>query len=258
MMSRLLKYLCRSALLFCVVVLTPAVMNAADFKDETLHYVISYKWGLVNKDAGEATLSLRHSGNKYNLKLTAKTLPWADKYFSVRDTLLSTVDKTKFLPLSYAKISHEGGDYRRDDITYSRSGNKTTAAVKRFSRKKDGRESSSTNKFSANGTAFDMLSVFYYLRTLDYAKLKASRITRTAIFSGSQVETLTIRYVEQKEIKLRNGKKRDAIKIAFSFTTDGRKRSSENMEAWVSADSEHIPLELIGKLPIGSVRVYLK
>ena len=28
---------------------------ASTFSNETLHYVITYKWGLVQKDAGEAT-----------------------------------------------------------------------------------------------------------------------------------------------------------------------------------------------------------
>ncbi|MDE6559651.1 MAG: DUF3108 domain-containing protein [Muribaculaceae bacterium] len=234
-----------------------ATARGAVFADETLHYRISYKWGLIQKDAGEATLSLRGAGSRYNLRLTAHTLPWADEIFMVRDTLLASVDKNGLLPLSYSKISHEGGDYRRDDITYTRAGSKTTAAVKRAVRKKDGRQWGSTHTYSATGTAYDMLSVFYYLRTLDFNKLERSRITRTAIFSGSQVETLTIRYAGRKEIKMRKGGRRDAIKITFSFTTDGRRKSSESIEAWISADARHIPLQIIGKLPIGAVRVDL-
>ncbi|MDE6812042.1 MAG: DUF3108 domain-containing protein [Muribaculaceae bacterium] len=240
-----------------LITLLHADLSAADFPDETLHYRISYKWGAIRKDGAEATLSLRGSGNKYNLKLTARTLPWVDEFFTVRDTLLASVDKSGFLPLSYSKISHEGGVYRRDDITYSRSGNRTTAHVKRITHKKDGQPERATNNFSATGVAYDMLSVFYYLRTLDYTALERNRITKTSIFSGSQVEVLTIRYAGRKQIKMRNGSRRDAIKITFSFTTDGRRRSSENIEAWISADKSHIPLQLIGKLPIGSVRVDL-
>lgn len=56
---------------------------------------------------------------------------------------------------------------------------------------------------------------------------------------------------------MRDGTRRNAIKITFSFTTDGRRKSSDNIEAWLSDDASHIPLQLIGKLPVGSVRVYL-
>ncbi|MDE6273234.1 MAG: DUF3108 domain-containing protein [Muribaculaceae bacterium] len=237
--------------------LWPAKISAAGFSDETLHYVITYKWGLVHKDAADATLSLRGKGSNYHLTLTAKTKPWADKIFKVRDTLLCSVSKTGFFPISYSKISHEGGSYRRDDIAYSRSGNKVSAAVSRTKIDKKGVKSSSKNNFSASGQAYDMLSVFYWLRTLDYRALEQKKTFSTNIFSGSKVELLTIRYVGKERIKLRNGTQRDAIKITFSFTTEGRKKSSDNIEAWLSADSEHIPLQLIGKLPVGSVRVYL-
>ena len=230
---------------------------ATGFADETLHYVVTYKWGLVNKDAGDATLTLRGHGDRYNLRLTARTKPWADKVFMVRDTLLSTVSRQGFRPLSYSKISHEDGKYRRDDITYSRSGSTTTAKVKRVKRDRKGASETSHKTFSAAGEAYDMLSVFYYLRTLDYAALARGEVAEVPVFSGSKVERLTIRYAGRERLQMRDKTYRDAIRIKFRFTTDGRKKSSDDIEAWISADAAHIPLQLVGKLPLGSVRVYL-
>lgn len=231
--------------------------SAAGFSNETLHYVISYKWGVVQKDAADATMSLRSSGNNYQVTLTARTKPWADKFFEVRDTLLCSVSKTKFQPLSYSKISHEGGVYRRDDIKYTHRGNTVGAAVTRTKEDKEGKRTVTRNQFTATGSAYDMLSVFYFLRTIDYASLAQNKTISTNIFSGSKVESLTIRYVGKERLKMRSGKMRDAIKITFSFTTNGKKKSSDNIEAWLSDDASHIPLQLIGKLPVGSVRVYL-
>ncbi len=246
------------AVLFILAMLLPGKASAANFKDETLRYVITYKWGLVQKEAGEATLSLRGSGNNYRLTLTAKTKPWADKVFKVRDTLLSSVDKNNFRPISYSKISHEGKSYGRDDIKYTWSGNKATASVTRTSRDDKKKTSSVSHKsFSATGSAYDMLSVFYFLRTINYSELENGKAVETSIFSGSKVERLTIRFAGREKLKMRNGTTRDAIKIKFRFTTEGRKKSSDDIEAWLSADSSHIPLQLIGKLPLGSVRVYL-
>ena len=89
------------------------------FADETLKYVITYKWGLITKDSGDATLTLKNQGSRYYIKLTGKTKPWADGLFQVRDTLISVMDKTKFQPLSYTKVAHEGGKYAKDVIEYS-------------------------------------------------------------------------------------------------------------------------------------------
>ncbi len=73
--------------LVIVFLLSCVSAYAAGFANEKLHYVISYKWGLIHKDAGEATLTLRRQGADYRIMLAAKTKPWADKIFMVRDTL---------------------------------------------------------------------------------------------------------------------------------------------------------------------------
>lgn len=127
------------------------VANAADFKPENLHYVISYKWGLVHKDAGEATLTLREDGSRYKLRLTGKTKPWADKFYMVRDTLMATVRKDGFRPVSYSKIAHEDGKYSRDDITYSYGGSTVGGHSVRTRVDKKGNRNVTEKNFTATG-----------------------------------------------------------------------------------------------------------
>ena len=91
-------------------------LSAKGFADENLHYVITYKWGLIHKDAGDATLSLRNNGKDYNIMLAARTKPWADRFYQVRDTLLGKIRMNDLRPLSYTKIAHEKGKYGKDVI----------------------------------------------------------------------------------------------------------------------------------------------
>ncbi|MDE6297118.1 MAG: DUF3108 domain-containing protein, partial [Muribaculaceae bacterium] len=58
--------------------------------------------------------------------LAARTKPWADKIYQVRDTLSAKIRKSDFKPLSYTKISHEDGKYGKDVITYKYGGNHVT------------------------------------------------------------------------------------------------------------------------------------
>lgn len=227
-----------------------------NFKEETLNYVITYKWGLVHKDAGTATLSLRDRGKTYDLKLTGRTKPWADHVFQVRDTLYSEVQKQGFRPLRYVKTAHEGGKYSLDDIKFSYSGNVVKGDVGKR-REKKGKITSSKAELVANDAAYDMLSVFYYLRTIDYSSLAKGKVVVTNIFSGSKRETVKIKSLGVEEVKMRNGKKRQAYHILFNFTSDSGKKSSDDINAWLSYDDDRIPLVIIGKLPIGSVRCYL-
>ncbi len=53
-----------------------AVTTNTNFSDEVLNYVITYKWGIIQKESGDATLSLKNKGSNYKIVLTGKTRPW--------------------------------------------------------------------------------------------------------------------------------------------------------------------------------------
>lgn len=239
----------------CLMLALASRVKAANFSDETLKYVISYKWGLIHKDSGDATLKLRNKGNNYELILTGKTRSWADKFYEVRDTLKSTISKANFRPLSYTKIAHENGKYSRDDIAYSYQGNYVSGHSKRH-REKDGKITVTEKTLNGEGQVFDMLSVFYYLRTIDYSKQLNGGEVKSTMFSGKKVEQLTVRCVGKEEIKLRDKTKREAYHIKFKFTQEGKKKSSDDIDAWISTDSAHIPLLVVGSLPLGQVKCY--
>ncbi|MDE6299530.1 MAG: DUF3108 domain-containing protein [Muribaculaceae bacterium] len=246
-------------LILLMIILSGAAVSgvqANDFKNETLHYVVSYKWGLIHKDAGEATLSLRNVGDQYQLTLVGKTKPWADSFYQVRDTLLGRVKKDGLKPISYSKIAHEKGKFSRDDIRYSYAGSVVGGDVKKIRINREGQKSESTKKLTGSGKVYDMLSVFYYLRSIDYAHLKKGQEVKATVFSGSKAETLTIKCVGIEEIKLRDKSKREAYHIKFRFTTSGRKQSSDDIDTWISTDSAHIPLLVVGSLPVGQVKCY--
>lgn len=226
------------------------------FADETLKYVITYKWGLITKDSGEATLSLKNQGSNYNINLTGKTKPWADGMFRVRDTLISVMDKGKFRPLSYTKVAHEGGKYAKDVITYSYSGKHVSGKATKY-REKNGTIKTENLELSSDGDTFDMLSVFYWLRTIDPATLPIGQKVTATLFSGSHEETVKIWKVGEEYIKLRNGTKQDAWHVRFTFTSKGGKKTSDNIDAWISKDGKRVPLEIKGKLPLGHVCAYL-
>lgn len=227
-----------------------------NFHNETLRYVITYKWGLITKDSGEATLTLKNKGNTYDIRLVGKTKPWADHVFKVRDTLISVIDKAKFRPISYSKMAHEGDKYSKDYIEYSYSGNNVSGKVNKY-RVKDKKAKESELDLSASGPTFDMLSVFYYLRTIDPTKLQEGKKITSTLFSGSHAETVTIWKEGEDKIKMRDGTRRDAWHLKFKFTTKGGKKSSDDIDAWISKDDMRIPLHIKGSLPIGHVSAYL-
>ncbi len=230
----------------------PQSLTAKAFSNETLNYEIVYHWGVIWKHAGDATLSLHKTNSGYNAQLTGKTRSWADKVYPVRDTLKCTMDKD-LRPLRYEKLTHEKDYYARDVVKFSYNYSHTSAKCTRY------RSSGTTTiDLSAKAQAYDMLSVFYMLRNLDYDELTRNKNYTTVVFSGKLKEYLTINYKGVESIKMRDGSKRQAHRISFKFTQKGGKQSSDDINVWMSTDPSRIPLLLVGKLPVGEVKCYYK
>ena len=239
-------------MLLVAAIVSPQQVWGRDFGNETLNYEIVYHWGMIWKHAGDATLSLKKTSSGYNAQLTGKTRSWADKVYPVRDTLKCTMD-AKLRPLRYEKLTHEKDYYARDVVKFSYNYSHTSAHCTRY--RKSG---TTTIDLSAKAQAYDMLSVFYMLRNLDYNELSRNKNYTTIIFSGKEKEYLTINYKGVETIKMRDGSKLKAHRIAFKFTQEGGKKSSDNITAWMSTDDSRIPLMLVGKLPVGEVKCYYK
>lgn len=224
---------------------------------ETLQYRVMYKWGLINKQAGSATLTLTHKAKNYQAKLSAKSEPWADRIFRVRDTLNGHMTYSDFTPLYYEKIAHEGNEHKHDVVRYDYSNpSRVQANCTRKVYKKDELKIDESRQMSSNGKALDMLTSFYYMRTLPFEKWKPGHVESVDIFSGKRKELLSIVYSGKVDISV-NGVTRPAYHITFKFTSGGGVKTSDDMDAWIAADNTRVPLRLEGKLPVGKVHCIL-
>ena len=243
--------------LLCTLLSATGTMSAAGSSaPETLTYDVMYKWGLIHKKAGSVTLTSRHvsSGKELNATLTASTAPWADKFFELRDTLIGRMDSRTLFPTYYERIAHEGGSYAHDILNYTRTDTKVSATASLWRKRKKSTEITQSEKFhEAEGKTLDMLSAFYYMRHIDYTSMKKGESVKLNIFSGQKKEMLTIHYQGTEKVKIGN-KEYTGYHITFTFTTEGGKVSSDNMDAWISTEASHIPLLMEGKLPVGKVR----
>jgi len=247
------KLLILSLLFACVL---PFRGHSLEISKELLTYDVTYKWGLIHKKAGSVSLTtVPHATDKeFNALLVASTAPWADKFFMLRDTLKGTIDSRSFIPRYYERIAHEGGSYARDILHYTRSGQKVSAKAALWRKnKKDTEIKQSERLHEAEGLTLDMLSSFYFMRQIDFASMKKGDAVRMNIFSGKKKEYLTIHFKGIENVKI--GKTQcQSYHITFTFTTEGGKVSSDNMDAWISTDPSRIPLLMEGKLPVGKVR----
>ena len=243
----------RLLLTICLIITFSVSVSAADH--EKLNYVVTYKWGLIQKDAGDVEITKKPKGEGFELKLVAKTKPWADRIYRLRDTLVSVTKKERYMPLTYTYIAHEKNRYARDNIKFTYSGNNVKGNAVKFRDKKNGNIWEKVQELEGSLPVYDMLSVYFFVRDIDYAKLKPGETVNATIFSGDKVENLKIRCEGKEIIKLRDKSEHEAWHIIFNFTSGGGKKSSDDINCWVATAAPHIPLLIIGNLPIGQVRV---
>ena len=243
----------RIILAISIIFLLNLVASASD--TEKFKYIVTYKWGLIQKDAGDVEITKKPKGDGYELKLTAKTRPWADRIYKLRDTLTSVTFKEKYKPQQYTYIAHEKNKYRRDEIKFSYQGNKVTGHSVKYKEDKNGNITRGSDQLEGLLPTYDMLSVYFFLREIDYSSLKAGETVNATIFSGLKEENLEVRCEGKEKIQLRDKSEHEAWHILFKFTQKGGKKSSDDINCWISTTPDHIPLLIIGNLPIGQVRV---
>ncbi len=212
---------------------------------------------MIWKKAAEATLSLDivQEGDTtiYKGQMIARTLTFADRIFRVRDTLNVVMKGVEMRPHFYEKISDEDNTYRRDEVYYHYSDNGIKGLTKLYRPKRNAVESYT---LEAEENAYDMMSVFYYMRTLDFEKAKMKQRFPVKIFSGKKVENLSIEYMGRTIFNAPTGRVFNAFKVRLRFSMGNGEKESENITAWISDDGRKIPLQVEGRLTLGALKAF--
>lgn len=221
--------------------------------DETLTYDVVYKWGIINKTAGYATMTLTADGPYYRAAVYARNAPWANSIYPLRDTLYTTMTRPGMLPVKYTYIAHEDGKYKKETVDFTHQGDTFYGDCTRLRQSRPGAPvTQSTIHLEAQGMTVDMLSSFFYIRTLDFQAMTPGQSITLNIFSGTKKELLRITYQGIETIKIKS-RQYPTYHIQFAFTRHG-KESSKPMSGWISTDPRRIPLKVEGSLPVGKVR----
>ncbi len=221
---------------------------------ETLFYRIYFKWGFIWKEAANGELfaerSVYEGKDVYKMSLSCKTLSFVDKIMPVRDTLnaITTLDVQ---PLLYSKITNEGS-YRGKDFLKYRYDDGLFGGDVRIVR--ENREDALSTIWS-EAQPYDMLSVFYYLRYIDFKNLDMYAIKDIPIITKDRLTMMRVKYMGQTIAKLHKGKEYPSYKIDISFLNDKNLDEQDHpIEVWMSNDDRKIPIRMVGKLPIGSLQ----
>lgn len=211
---------------------------------EKLDYVLHYGW----LNAGVATLELKETdreieGRKILHAVGTGVSTGAFKaFYKVEDRYETYLDHEGVFPWAFVRRVNEGGYTISQDYVFLQHRHTVTTQEKK--------------SYPVTGGVQDMLSAFYYARTLDFAGAAKGQEYEIPCFMDNKEWTLRMRYIGKETIKLRNGKYR-CLKFQ-PVVQEGRIfKANDDLNVWISDDANHIPVLAEAKVLVGSIKMEL-
>ena len=211
---------------------------------EKLSYIVHYGW--VN--AGLAIVELKESdrmiqGRKvWHAVGRGYSLGAFNTFYKVDDKYESFFDAQGVFPWVFRRSVSEGGFEFTQDYVYNQKRREVTT------------QEAKTHKVP--GSVQDMLSAFYYARTVDYSSAKPGDVYTIETFLDNELWPLRMRFVGRETIKLRSGKYR-CLKFQ-PVVQEGRVfKGNDDLNVWISDDGNHIPVLAQAKVVVGSIKMEL-
>lgn len=211
---------------------------------EKLRYRLHY--GVI--DAGEAILEVKKTDKTVQgrqlLHMVGKgrTLGSFNWFFKVRDRYETYMDQEGVFPWMFVRRVDEGGFKINQDYVFKQDEEKV--------------DNGEGKKIDAPFGIQDMLSSFYYARTLDFANAKVGQKFDVEMFIDEEIYPFKIKFLGKERIKTRKGKF-DTYKIRPIVQKGRIWEKEEDMTVWITADKNQIPVQIKSKILVGSIKATL-
>ena len=217
--------------------------------DEKITYAASYTWGPVFTDVGEVVLKVDSGHDQAQVKAEARTYKFYDKFFKVRDLYESHFSVPDFRSRYFYRDVSEGDYSIKNTYLFDWEQNKIDARIERM--KKPVKDID----IDLNPCTLDVLTYFYYLRSIDFSDAYPNKIYVASIPLDEDVFNIKCRYLGKETKKIKAfGIKVNCLKFAVEVIAGSVFKGDENITMWVSNDKNHIPLELESPIIVGKLK----
>jgi hypothetical protein len=198
------------------------------------------KYGFVT--AGIATMHIpkikRISGrDAYHVTFEVNSVPSFDIFYKVRDRYETYIDVEGLFPWRFEQHIREG-NYSRDFSAF-------------FDQRK-GKAKTSEGEYDIPKYVHDIVSAFYFARTLDYSGMKKGDKIHLQNFYKDKVYDLDVVYHGKETIEVAAGKF-DCIIVEPLVQEGGLFKSEGNIVIWLTDDNIKMPVRVKTKVVVGAI-----
>ena len=212
---------------------------------EVLEYKLKY--GFIT--AAEATIKVLNTDLKFEdkpvFKLTvdAKTSGTFDIFYKIRDHYDSYIDKKELTPYFYQENVREAKYRREDKARFTQSLRKVVSNRGTFT--------GPTNQ------TFDLVSAYYFSRSLDVSKMKIGDKFTLNYFLGDGISKLDIQYIGKEVVKSKLGSIR-CLKFSPSIQPGRIFKKDSKLYLWITDDGNRVPVKAQVEILVGSVTMEIQ
>lgn len=227
--------------------------NSSFQAGEKLIYKIYYNWGFLWMPAGNATFTVKESGNQYILKAVGRTFKTYNWFYEVDDKFYSYVNKENLLPTYAKRDINEGGYKIYNEIKFNQP--KGTAST--YVKENDKTPRNIAKTF--DNCMLDLVSLVYKLRNIDINTLKTENKVAFSMMLDDDIYDLNFEYLGKvNKFSIDDLGSFKTIKISPNVIKGRVFDKNDRMILHISDDKARIPLYIESPLAVGSVKVILQ
>jgi len=222
---------------------------------EKLSYIASYNMkGLMTELAGieMEVLSVTIKEKPiYRLKFLANTLTSWDDYVKIRHAYQAYVDINNLRPLLMKQDSDVKGEVTKATYKFNSKSGKVNFDVTSKGIKKPIKSKNLTNN------SFDVISMIYYARSLDYSTMTVGSKTPINIIALERSIPLTLKYIGEETVEVDGLGKKKCYKIGLVLKQKFIVEPDVTF-MWISADDKQLPVKISTIFKEGKAEIKLK
>lgn len=218
--------------------------------------VLKYKVHYGPITAAEAVIDISpeiHTVNDracYKATVYGRTNSSFDLFIRVRDTWQSYIDTAAIVPQRSFRNIEEGNYRKRETVHFDHFANKAHVEKKKKSKKVE----KQTYKITDN--VQDIVSGFYYLRTLDFNKMRVGDKVNVQGFFDEEHFNMEVEFKGREVVSTKAGNIR-AIKLVPRMPENKMFKGENSITVYLSDDKNKIPVLIQAEMFVGSVKVNL-
>jgi hypothetical protein len=225
------------------VLQTRKIVNDAFGVGERLVFDVTYGFIVAGEAVMEVPAFDSIAGRKcYRVEFSVNSLPSFSWIYRVEDRYLTFIDVDAIAPLRFEQHIREGG-YKRDFVAD-------------FDRLR-GVAHTSEGEFPIPPYVHDIMSAFYFARTMDFSAARPGEITTLFNFYKDKSYELGVKFLGRQELEVAAGTF-NTIVVEPLVKEGGLFKSEGRIVIWLSDDERKIPVRVNTRVVIGSIDTELR